>query len=154
MDESDRADVVAFAGRPESERRGRYVIYPPFDALGYGCRGKSATSRDGVPRCKTVFYLDRRSNRLELFYTEDARYAEAHGVHVGVATATAEHLLHQRVLVGCDAYLFFFTRAAYLVMWFDGRTRPPSRHVVGGHVGFLVVHSRRRNPGVLDCIDS
>jgi hypothetical protein len=26
--------------------------------------------------------------------------------------------------------------------------------VVGGHVGFIVVHSQRLNPGVLDCIDS
>lgn len=154
VDESGRADVVAFAGRPESERRGRYNPYPPYDALGYGCRGKPATDRTGFPACKTVFYLDARSRRLELFYTDDGRYADVHGVHVGMRTATAEHLLHQRVLVGCDAYLFFLTRPAYLVMWFDGRTRGASRHVVGGHVGFLVVHSRRRNPGVLDCIDS
>jgi hypothetical protein len=155
VDESGRADVVAFAGRPESERRGRSVSYPPFDALGYGCRGKPAALRFGDPGCKTVFYLDARSGKLELFYTEDGRYADVHGVHVGTATATAERVLHQRVLVACDAYLSFETRGAFLVMWFaDGRSRPPSRHVVGGHVGFLVVHSRRRNPGVLDCIDS
>jgi hypothetical protein len=154
MDESGRADVVAFAGRPESERPGLYNPYPPYDALGYGCNGKPATGRDGSPGCKTVFYLDRRGGRLELFYTEDARYTDVHGVHVSTATATAERVLHDRVLVGCDAYLFFFTRPAYLVMWFDGCTRGTSRHVVGGHVGFLVVQSRRTNPGVLDCIDS
>ena len=154
MDESDRADVVAFAGRPESERRERYAPYPAFDALGYGCRGKPATGRDGFPLCETVFYLDSRSRKLELFFTEDGRYADVHGVHVGMATKTAERLLHLRIFVGCDAYLFFRTRAAYLVMWFRGRTRPTSSHLVGGHVGFLVVHSRHRNPGVLDCIDS
>lgn len=154
MDESGRADVIGFTGRPESERRGRYDSYPPFDALGYGCTGRPAAGRDGFPGCETVFYLDSRSRRLELFFTRDARYADGHGVHVGTRTATAERLLHRRVRVGCDAFLFFRTRTAFLVMRFDGRIKPPSLDVVGGRVDFLVVHSRRRNPGVLDCIDS
>ena len=77
-----------------------------------------------------------------------------HGVHVGTPTAVAERLLHRRVLVACDALLVFRTRAAYLVLQFDGRFSLPSRHLVSGHVGFLVVHTQGSNPGVLDCIDS
>src|SRR6266567_2596597 len=67
IDASDRADVIAFVGMPESERRGWYLPTAHFDALGYGCRGQRATGRLGSPICQTVFYLDSRSGKLELF---------------------------------------------------------------------------------------
>lgn len=157
VDESDRADVTSFAGRPDSERHGRYADYPPFDALGYGCEGKLATDAAGVPRCETVFYLDSRSGKLALVYTEDDRFADVHDVHVGTPTAVAERLLHRRTFVGCYDGLRFDAKTGFLVMWFQGGkdvARRGSLHLVGGHVAFLVVHSQRRNPGVLDCIDS
>ena len=156
VDESGRADVTSFAGRPEAERRGQYSINAPFDALGYGCRGRAATTADGVPGCKTVFYLDSRSGKLALVYTEDARF-EIHGVHVGTATAVAERRLHSRAFGGCYDGLRFDTKTGFLVVWLEGAKDAVSReqlHPVGGRVAFLVVHSRRRNPGVLDCIDS
>jgi hypothetical protein len=165
MDQSDRADVIAFTGKPESERRGWYDRTAPFDALGYGCRGKRATDHLGFPLCRTVFYLDSHSGKLELFFTTTDRYAERHGIHVGTPTAVAERALHERVYVGCDAFLFVRTKSAFLVTQFGGGKtvrsvdviagrRQHTLHLVGGHVGFLVVHSRLRNPGVLDCIDS
>ena len=149
VDKSDRADVISFAGRPESERHGRYVDFPPFDALGYGCRGKKATDEAGIPRCKTVFYFDSRSGELELLYTEDNRYVDAHGVHAGTRTPAAERQLHRRAFEGCFSGFRFETRTGFLVMWLEG-----SKTLKGDHVGFLVVHSKRLNPGVLDCIDS
>jgi hypothetical protein len=157
VDTSDRADVIAFAGRPESERHGRYDDYPPFDALGYGCRGKRVTDAGGTPKCETIFYLDARSGMLAILYTEDPRFADPHGVRVGTTQAVAERRLHERVIVGCLDGLTFRTKTGFLVMWFYGgkdvvRHRLP--HLVGGHVGLIVVHSRRLNPGVLDCIDS
>lgn len=150
VDESDRAAVISFAGRPESERRGGYGgrYYTPFDALGYGCRGKVVTDKFGTPRCKTIFYLDSRSGKLAVFYTEDKRYADPHGVHVGTRTAVAESQLHRRPFNGCFSGFRFETRTAFLVMWFYGKGQ------MGDHVGLLVVHSQRLNPGVLDCIDS
>jgi hypothetical protein len=157
LDASDRSDVIAFAGHPESERRERYGDYPPFDALGYGCAGKRVTDAAGTPRCKTIFYLDARSDRLAILYSEDPRFIAAHGIHVGTPTAVAERLTHERVVSGCFDGLSFTTKSGFLVLWFYGgkdivRRRLP--HLVGGHVGLLVVHSRRLNPGVLDCIDS
>jgi len=149
VDKSDRADVISFAGRPESERHGRYVDFPPFDALGYGCRGKKATDEAGIPRCKTVFYFDSRSGELELLYTEDNRYVDTHGVHAGTRTLAAERQLHRRAFEGCFSGFRFETRTGFLVMWLEG-----SKTLKGDHVGFLVVHSKRLNPGVLDCIDS
>jgi hypothetical protein len=151
VDKSDRADVVAFAGRPDSERRGWYgkPFYAPYDALGYRCGDRPATDKAGVPRCKTVFYVDPRNGKLELLYTEDARFVDPHGVHPGTGTSLAERQLHKRPSNGCFSGYRFDTDSGFLVMWLDG-----GRKLVGNHVGFLVVHSRRFNPGVLDCIDS
>jgi hypothetical protein len=157
VDESDKADVTSLLGRPDSERRGRYADQPPFDALGYGCKGHPATDKDGVPNCATVFYLDARSGKLALLYTGDDRFAEVHGVHTGTPTAVAERLLHQRPFVGCFDGLRFETKTGFLVLWFDGGKDVESGgrlHLAGGRVGFLVVHSQHLNPGVLDCIDS
>jgi len=150
VDKSDRADVISFAGRPDSERRGRYARpYTPYDALGYDCRGKPATDRAGVPGCKTVFYIDSRSGKLELLYTLEKRYADPHGVHVGTRTRIAERDLHRRALNGCYSGFRFDTKTGFLVMWLEG-----GKALVGTRVGFLVVHSQHLNPGVLDCIDS
>jgi hypothetical protein len=156
LDESTRADVIAFAGKPESERRGRYSENPPFDALGYGCRGKPAVSKDGVPGCETVFYLDSKTDRLAILDTFGPRYVEAHGVRVGTPTGAAERRLHMHVHVGCADNVLLSTRRAFLFLWFYGgkiRTRP-ELHIVGGRVGELIVHSVRLNPGVIDCVDS
>jgi hypothetical protein len=149
VDESGRADVISFAGQPDSESHGRsYAAAPPFDALGYGCRGKVATDKYGIPRCKTIFYLDSRSGKLALLYTEDKRYVDPHGVHVGTPTPVAERLLHRRPFNGCYSGFRFETKTGFLVMWLYGGKG------VGDHVGLLVVHSQHLNPGVLDCIDS
>jgi hypothetical protein len=160
VDQSDRADVIAFAGPPDSEVHGRYAPpYTPFDALGYGCAGTAATDRGGDPMCKTVFYLDAAGGKLELFYTEDERYSNLYGVHVGTTTARAEALMHRLVIGGCFDGLSVNTKTGFLVMWFEGgndrvHRHPYYLHPVGGHVAFIVVHSLRLNPGVLDCIDS
>ena len=160
VDTSDRADVIAFAGQPDSEHRGRYAPpYTPFDALGYGCHGHPATYEGGGPACETVFYLDARSGKLELFYTEDPRYSNLYGVHAGTTTAVAEGLMHRLVIGGCFDGMRVDTTTGFLVMWFEGgknrvHPHPYYLYAVGGHVAFIVVHSRRLNPGVLDCIDS
>jgi hypothetical protein len=156
VDESTRADVIAFAGKPESERRGRYSDYPPFDALGYGCKGRPAVNTEGVPGCETDFYLDARTDRLAILDTFDPRYVETHGVRVGTPTAVAERRLHMHVHVGCADNIYLPTRTGFLFLWFYGDkilTRP-KQHVVGGRVGELFVHSVRLNPGVIDCVDS
>lgn len=151
VDESDRDAVISFAGRPDSQSHGRsFSTAPLFDALGYGCGGKMATDKFGIPRCRTIFYFDSRSGKLAVLYTEDKRYVDPHGVHVGTRTPIAERRLHRRPFNGCFSGFRFETKHAYLVMWLYGGKGPS----VGDHVGLLVVHSQRLNPGVLDCIDS
>jgi hypothetical protein len=164
VDVSDRRAVVAFAGHPAAERRGRNLVAWAFgsasyDALGYDCTAK-VTPRsyalplaDGGPFCQTVFFIHR--GRLGLFYTTQSRYVERHGVHVGMATGTAERLLRRRVVPGCiDAIeLKRPGRTPVLRLVFDGGTITHARlpRLRGGHVAALVLHSATHDPGVFEC---
>lgn len=151
VDRSNRADVIALLGRPDAETRGRYVNYAPFDALGYGCKGKSATDKAGGPRCKTVFYLRARSGKLALLYAADSRFSYR-GVRPGMPVRAVEKKLHRRPVTGCYDGYRVVTKTGFLVVWIS------SYGDRKGHVDFLAVHSPRLgirdNPGVLDCVDS
>jgi hypothetical protein len=156
IDTSDRAAVVAFAGRPQAEGRGRMPPFAPYDALGYSCSPTGATDNfplaPGRPYCRTVFWINERTDRLEAFFTGAASYSESHGVRIGMTTAVAERLLHKRLLAGCNEDIYLSSSTAYLTVAFSGgRIRLPSRHVVGGHVFALVLHSTHDDSGVFDC---
>jgi hypothetical protein len=157
LDKSDRAAVIAFAGPPAAERRGQEPTHAPYDALGYGCSRLFEASNtplvQGGPYCRTVFFLNNRTGRLETFFTTAVDYSESHGVRIGMATAAAERLLHKRLLVGCDKDIYLSSPKAYLTVAFiGGRIRPHSRSVLGGHVYAFVLHSNRNEPGVFDCL--
>jgi hypothetical protein len=151
VDRSTRADVIGLLGRPDAETSGRYVNYAPFDALGYGCKGQSATGRAGVPRCKTVFYLRARTGKLALLYASDSRFSYR-GVHPGMPVRAVEKKLHRRPVTGCYDGYRVATETGFLVVWIL------SYGDQKGCVDFLAVHSPRLgvrdDPGVLDCIDS
>jgi hypothetical protein len=146
--QSDRAEVIAFAGKPDAESRGRYFKEPPFDALGYECAGNQATTQRGAPKCRTVFYLDARTRRLALLYTKDPRY-QFRGSHAGMTTVSAQRKLHRRAGFGCGSSIRFYTKRAFLVLMLGG-----GKSLIGKRVAYVVVHSRRLNPHVFDCIDS
>lgn len=160
IDRSTRAAVVAFAGRPEAETRGRYANDPPYDALGYGCAAHSATTKGGSPLCRTVFYVNAHTGRLSLFWTQDPRFTSLLGVHVGTSAAAAERATRRTVYVGCLATAWIKTKRSFLVAIFAGGSdhvvHHPSYYVGldGGHADALVVESWTTGPGVLDCIDS
>jgi len=150
VDTSTRADIVAFAGRPESERRGKYDGYGRYDALGYRCAGKSATDREGYPRCKTVFYVDVTSGTFEEFFTQEPRFVGPRGTRAGMSAGAAERRLHRRVpKVGCIPTLASGRSVGGLTIVFRGfRSEPRNR------IDFLVLVSSHRAAGVFDCIDS
>ena len=140
LDRSDRAAVIAFAGRPDAERRGRASGgYGTYDALGYGCGTRAAPDAtplvEGGRSCRTVFFISRRTGRLETFFTSAARYSEGHGVGIGMPTAAAERRLHKRLVEGCEENIYLASATADLTIAFSGGTfRGPSLHVTGGHV--------------------
>jgi hypothetical protein len=160
IDESDRVDVIAFAGQRKLSGEGVMHLRTRRSTLS----GTAATaSRPPIPPeslpAKPSSISTLKSGKLELFYTEDEHYSNLRGVHVGTTTAAAEALMHRLVIGGCFDGLRVDTKTGFLVMWLEGgkdqvHRHPYYLHLVGGHVGFIVVHSRRLNPGVLDCIDS
>jgi hypothetical protein len=158
LDRSDRAAVIAFAGRPDAERRGQAPGgYAPYDALGYGCGTRAAPNAtplvEGGPSCRTVFFINRRTGRLETFFTSAARYSEGHGVRIGMPTAAAERRLQKRLVEGCEENIYLLSARADLTIAFSGGTvRRPSLHVTGGHVYAFVLHSHRTDAGVFDCM--
>jgi hypothetical protein len=156
VDRSDRAAIVAFAGRPDTELRGQEFDSPPYYALGYGCTKKPAlytfpiTSR-GL-NCRTIFFLDRKDGALETFYTAQPRYSEGHGVRIGMASAMAERLLHKRLHEGCETSIYLSSPSAALTIGFAGGKADRNLHVSGARVFAFVLHGDRRDAGVFDCL--
>jgi hypothetical protein len=164
VDQSDRDAVIAFVGKPEAERhsveRGSSA---PYDALGYDCRSRLSRQTFPLvsypyhpPYCRTIFWIDVKSGKLENFFTSDSHYVEAHGVGIGMPTRSAERLLHRRLFAGCEDnfYLPSATHRTLTIAFTGGVVRRPRRslHVVGGHVFALVLHSRLRDANVFDCL--
>ncbi len=162
VDRSDRAAVLSLMGRaPDAERRGRPPQSPPgpvYDALGYGCHKRYSAGSFQLrfphsPYCRTIFWIDAASGKLETFYTSERRFIEAHRVLVGMPTAVASRLLHTPVFVGCGEGVYLSSKRAMLTIEFSGGVqRGPKLHIVGGRVAELVLHSRRRDAGVFDCL--
>lgn len=158
LDASDRAAVVAFLGHPDAERHARYRPAAPYDALGYRCQGKYSEKSYQLafphpPYCRTIFWIDAASGRLESFYSSERRFVDAHGVRIGMPTAAASRLLHSPVHSGCGEGVFLSSKRARLTIEFVGGVqRGPKLHIVGGHVAEFVLHSRLRDPGVFDCL--
>ncbi len=123
-----RADVIAFAGRPQSETHGRWGAGPVLDALGYHCHGRPHAI-DLQAWCRTVFWLDSPTGTVALFYTTDSLYATPNDLHVGTRLRHAEHALHQTVRPACGiGQLRVSTPYAYLLLWIVGGhcSEPPS----------------------------
>jgi hypothetical protein len=163
IDRSDRAAVVDLVGRPDAERHssesGGAGLY---DALGYDCGAKLKQKTFPLvsypyhpPYCRTIFWIDVKSGKLENFFTTDSRYSEAHGIRIGMATAVAERILHKRLTEGCSTNFYLDSpKDRTLTIAFTGGLADlrKSLHVTGGHVYALVLHSRLRDAGVFDCL--
>lgn len=141
INHSDRAQVVAFAGKPTSEFRGhlyRGLGLPRVDGLYYGCRYTTLKrSRRENGNCKTIFWLDARTGKFVDFWTRDPRYATVSGVHVGTPTAAAQRSTHRRAGIGCGgASLPLGNRISFsdLVLWISGSHLGPKARPIGGHI--------------------
>jgi hypothetical protein len=162
IDQSDRAAVIAFVGRPEAERhsveRGGSA---PYEALGYDCGSRLSQQTFPLvsypyhpPYCRTIFWIDVKSGRLENFFTTDSRYLEAHGIRIGMATPIAERLLHRRLFAGCsdNFYVPSAKDRTLTIAFIGGVLQRKTGRVIGGNVYAFVLHSRRRDAGVFDCL--
>jgi hypothetical protein len=144
---------VATLGRPDAERIGTLDGSRRYRALGYACSAKQTGDAwpllRGGPYCQTVFFLSPRDRRVRDFYTHSVHYRLANGVRIGMATASAERLLHRRVTVGCEANIYL----GALTVAFNGGHRDAHGHLVGGRVFAFTLHSLRgRDLGIFDCL--
>ena len=154
LDRSTRRSIVAFAGKPDAQRRSRFP--PPqvvaYTALGYDCRRTDIGWRTGLtnkgPYCTTVFFVNARTGRLVAFETSSRHYVGPRGVRVGTPSAVAERLLHQRLRQACSANLGFTTRRVSLTFEFIGGSLRPGGAVVGAHLADMVATSRQHDVGV------
>jgi hypothetical protein len=157
VDRSNRTAVIRYAGTPDAERSGQPRGYSPYRALGYECTRKRR-SNDTLqivyrgPYCRTVFFLDGKTGKLEDFYTASGEYSESHGIRVGTTQAVAERLLHQRLSIGCLAALRLDSRKAHLSMEFTGGTEKGTS-IKDAHVSDFALHGiHGHDYGIFDCL--
>jgi hypothetical protein len=153
LDKSTRAAVVAAMGRPAAVRAGRFIAaHVSYVALGYDCQSAQGhrtlelTYRG--PYCTTVFMINRRTGKLADFYTGSRQFEGPGGIHVGIPSAVAERVLHQRLRQACGQTLGGDTRTARMTIEFAGGTVRSDGHVVGAHLWYFVLSSRRHDVGL------
>jgi hypothetical protein len=159
IDGSTREDVITFAGLPEAEDQTSYYGSPLSDTLGYSSTSTNRlwTFSVGGLSCKTVYFINQATGELATFYTSSRGFAAGRNVSVGTATHKAEHRLHKRAFAGCEKAIYLNSPAISTTFGIAGGHRHQSgKHsfrVRGGHVGVIVLHSRRHDiAGAFDCL--
>jgi hypothetical protein len=145
IDKSTRAEVLAFAGKPDAEVNNERVFgYRSYDAVGYDCSDRQAndnfTLGNSGPYCKTMFVIDIPSHTLEDFATTTSSY-HVSGVSIGTSVSAAQRALRTKVDRSCLVVLKTETAKAKLRIDFVGR-----------HADAFAVHSLRRTSGLFHCM--
>jgi hypothetical protein len=144
IDKSNRADVIAFAGKPDEEVTQRVLGFSNYDALGYGCSTKETADNFPIgnsgPFCRTVFFVEINHHALEDFVTTSASYHEIRGVRIGTSVSVAQRLLHNKV-----------DRSCFVVLKASSGTALLRINFTGGKADTFVLHSLKRTAGLFNC---
>ena len=144
IDKSNRAAVLAFAGKPDVEVRQRVLGFPSYDALGYDCSDTESANNFPIgnsgPYCVTIFFIDIASHSLEDFVSSSDSYHERNGVRIGTSVSDAQRLLHRQVTRGCG-----------VVMRIDGANALLRINFTNGRADTFVLHSLKRTAGLFNC---
>jgi hypothetical protein len=136
IDKSTRADVVAFAGAPDAEVRERVFGFGQYIGLGYDCQENRSDSTftlgNSGPYCRTAYFLDINTRKLEDFVTTSASFREARGVRIGTSLADAQRRL--------------------TVIRVDTATAKLRVNVGGRGVDTFALHSLLRTSGLFNCM--
>jgi hypothetical protein len=103
-----------------------------FDALGWSCASRSATTSTGTPRCQSVAYAS-PSGTLEEFVTTSDFFTGPDGVKVGMTRAAAAKALHRALPVGGCQSQFLVRSKTGLVAVVLGAKLVTKLVVVGPH---------------------
>ena len=165
LDRSTQIDVLGFGGEPDATGRGNFDAIPHrpnYFALGYFCqrhhdRGLGVV--DGSAYCKTVFYLNSRTERLVGFHTSSPTYS-FEGASPGTPTPRARRQMHRFARSGCLTGFLFINRHNHASLFgeVDGGRATRYRHgantirrITGGHLEALELESNRHPIGLLFC---
>lgn len=158
IDASTEADVRAYRGDPDATSIGSFndhVLYPDFRALGYDCSSAAFPGshtlhpyeqRRRGPYCRTIYFLNTRTQRLAGLETVSTGYHTAAGTHVGTTVADAARLEHAPFYpLGCFVGLPFGddSTAAKMFLFTDRGTQDV--------VASIGIDSTKNPVGVLFC---
>jgi hypothetical protein len=149
--------VRRFAGRPDAEAGGTLGVPsdPGYRALGYDCGRTDGPHREFVGHefCGTVFYVNRRTDRLAAFWSSSRAYRGPGGIRPRMFAPTAERLSHHEAFAGCLSGMSFTTREAQLFVDVQGgHIKPGTRpRIVGGSLRDFALESNRHPVGLLFC---
>ena len=165
LDSSTDADVFAFAGIPDATAGGNFDAIPHgpnYFALGYSCSpdaGRGLGLVDGSAFCKTVFYINARTQRLVAFHSSSPLYSFRRA-SPGMATSRAQRRMHRLAQSGCLTGFFFFSRRNHASLFAEvdggratlhGRGRHTIERVSGGHLEAVELETNRHPVGLLFC---
>jgi len=143
---STKSAVIAFAGRPDSDRKGG--VYK-VEELGYEC-----VIMYKQPVCKTTFFLSLATGKLIEFSTASPRYAALGTITVGMSAEQASSLAGAPEVVGCLTTIRLQNAAGniFLGLAIEGGTDSMNAEgkltSMGGHVGFIVLNG---GSDAIDC---
>jgi PKD domain len=165
LDSSTDADVFAFAGLPDATGVGNFDAIPHgpnYFALGYSCSanaGRGLGLIDGSAFCKTVFYINAKTQRLVAFHSSSPLYS-FRTASPGMATSRAQRRMHRLAQGGCLTGFFFFSRRNHASLFAEvdggratlhGRGPNTVERVSGGHLEALELETNRHPVGLLFC---
>jgi hypothetical protein len=168
LDASTAVAVQAFAGRAAFIGSGTFEVpgKPRFTAFGYDCAATPSPLRvdptayhPSHSYCRTVFYINDRTNRLAAFWTSSRGFHTKYGTHPGSSQSYAN--THEDALpeFGCHRGISRETANAELLL--DNRGGHPRTQVVsgvtyttavvGGTVNDFALESNLNSIGLLFC---
>lgn len=165
LDSSTDADVFAFAGIPDATGGGNFDAIPHgpnYFALGYSCSanaGRGLGLVDGSAFCKTVYYINARTQRLVAFHSSSPLFSFRRA-SPGMATSRAQRRIHRIAQAGCLTGFFFFSRRNHASLFAEvdggratlhGRGPHTIERVSGGRLEALELETNRHPVGLLFC---
>jgi hypothetical protein len=158
IDRSTETDVIAFAGSPDARASGSTSLgHPGYVVLGYDCQEQLSRGLFWVDRfdsCHTVFYINDHTGHLDAFASSSRHYS-FRGTRPGMSTRTAQAHIHTVPLAQCFPGFTLGFGHGQTRFWgdveggHDVKGPRQTTRIVGGHLAFFELESRRYPIGLL-----
>lgn len=159
LDRSKRDDVIATVGTPDAIAGGSFEVpgSPAYTAFGYQCSQRqtagtrSLSYNPSPPYCRTVYYLDVSTGRVEAFWTGSATYQSARGTTVGMTAAEAQLREGTAVAAGCHEGIILGENPSEALVIINIPSASGASPEPSDMVHDLAAESNRKGVGLLFC---